>query len=56
VGDLAAAEFVTDPSYLNEFARHAPRDWNSRNIEFLIATPVVENIPGHPRIVAYSLW
>lgn len=56
VGDLAATKFVSDPSYLNDFARHAPKDWDRKNIEFLIATPVVENIPGQSRIVAYNLW
>jgi hypothetical protein len=56
VGDLAATKFVSDPSYLNDFARHAPKDWDRKSIEFLIATPVVENIPGHSRIVAYNLW
>jgi hypothetical protein len=52
----AAAEFVSDPSYLNDFARHAPKDWDRKNIEFLIAISVVDNVPGHPRVVAYDLW
>lgn len=56
VGALAATEFVTDPTYLNDFARHAPRDWNRNNIEILLATSVVENVPGRPRVIAYSLW
>lgn len=52
----AAAEFVSDPSYLNDFARHAPRDWNRKNVEFLIGIPVVDNVPGRPRVVDYSIW
>jgi hypothetical protein len=56
VGTLSAAEFVSDPSYLDAFAQHAPKDWNRRNIEFLISVPIVDNVPGHPRVDAYDLW
>jgi hypothetical protein len=55
-GSAAAAEFVSDPSYLNDFARIAPKGWDRKNLEFLISAPVVDNVPGHPRIVAYQLW
>jgi hypothetical protein len=56
VGTLGAVEFVTDPHYLDEFARHAPRGWAHKNIEFVLATKRVDGALGHPTIVAYKLW
>jgi len=56
VGTFGAVEFATDPSYLNEFARHAPQGWEHKNIEFIIATKKVGGVVGHPRIVTYELW
>jgi hypothetical protein len=56
VGTLGAVEFVTDPEYLNEFARHAPVGWAQKNIEFVLATKRVDGATGHPRIVTYRLW
>jgi hypothetical protein len=56
MGTMAAAQFVTEPSYLNDFMRTAPKGWSSKNIEFLISVPVVGNVPGHARIAAYYVW
>jgi len=56
MGTMAAAQFVTEPGYLNDFMRVAPKGWDSKNIEFLIAVPVVANVPGHARIAAYYIW
>jgi hypothetical protein len=56
VGSAAAAEFVSEPNYLNDFARNAPKGWERKNLEFLITAPVVDNVVGHPRIVAYQVW
>ena len=55
-GTIAAAEFVSNPKYLNDFAQHAPKGWANRNIEFLIQTRVIENVIGIPRVVDYSIW
>jgi hypothetical protein len=55
-GTLAAAKFVSDPKYLNDFAKRAPANWSKKNIEFLIRTRVIENVIGIPTIVDYSIW
>ena len=56
LGTIAAANFVADPAYLDDFARKAPKNWASKNVEFLIATSIVDGAVGRSRIVAYSLW
>jgi hypothetical protein len=56
VGTASAADFVSDPGYLNAFAQSVPRNWNSKNVEFLISTSVVEGVAGRPKLVAYQLW
>jgi hypothetical protein len=52
----AAAQFVSDPKFLNDFARGAPKDWARKNVEFLISSKRVDWGIGPPRIVAYILW
>jgi hypothetical protein len=39
----------SSPLYLDEFARTAPRDWNAKNVEFLIKANIVDGDPGPPR-------
>lgn len=56
VGTTSAAEFVSNPKYLNDFARQAPPGWDQKNVEFIIATSNVDGVAGPPRIVAYTLW
>jgi hypothetical protein len=51
-----AAQFASDPKFLNDFARGAPKDWARKNVEFLVASNRVDGAVGPPRIVAYSLW
>jgi hypothetical protein len=52
----AASQFASDPKFLNDFARGAPKDWARKNVEFLIASNRVDGGIGQPRIVAYTLW
>ena len=56
LGTVAAANFVSDSSYLNDFARKAPKNWANKNVEFLIATSIVDHAAGRSKIVSYSLW
>ncbi|HKD07302.1 MAG TPA: hypothetical protein VKB79_15475 [Bryobacteraceae bacterium] len=52
----AAGELLSDPQYLAEYARRAPRDWARRNLQLVIATRRVGTTPGAPRIVADYIW
>ena len=51
-GTIAAAEFLTDPSYIGVLANQAPKSWASKNIEAVIATQVIDGKSGPPRVVA----
>jgi len=52
----AAAQFASEPKFLNDFARVAPKDWARKNVEFLIASNRVDGGGGQPRLLAYTLW
>jgi hypothetical protein len=55
-GTVAAGEFLTDPTYMEEIIRHAPRHWEQRNIQIVIATKVINGNSGPPRVVATQFW
>ena len=52
----AAEEFVTNPYYWDDLASHAQRGWQSRNIQVLIKTSVVELRPTPPQVIAVYFW
>jgi hypothetical protein len=55
-GTIAAGEFLTDPSYLDSFARHAPAGWLRKNMQIVIATALKNGQPGPPQVVAAYFW
>ncbi|MHB1743168.1 MAG: hypothetical protein ACYCRE_00180 [Acidobacteriaceae bacterium] len=55
-GTIAAAEFLTTPAYVKDFVDHAPRNWESRNIEIVLETQMINGDSGPPRIVATDIW
>ena len=55
-GTLAAGEFVTEPRYLEMLARRAPKNWEKKNLEVVLATDVVRGNTGPPRILATYFW
>jgi hypothetical protein len=55
-GTSAAGEFITNPAYLAQALRQAPAGWKRQNMEVVIATRVVEDAPGPPRILATHFW
>lgn len=55
-GTQIAGDFVTNPTYLQDFAKHAPRGWDRKNVELLITTNIVDGEPGPPRVVASYFW
>lgn len=55
-GTIAAGEFVTDPRYLQNLARTAPRHWDRMNLQVLLATDIVKGNTGPPRILATYFW
>ncbi|MGC9972330.1 MAG: hypothetical protein ABSE56_17245 [Bryobacteraceae bacterium] len=55
-GTLAASEFVTNPSYLSEAFRGAPKGWYRKNIQVVLRTRIVGGTPGPPQVVATHFW
>lgn len=55
-GTRAAADFVTSPELLNDFLQNVPKGWASRNMQIVLQTNVVNNIPTTPIVVATRYW
>lgn len=55
-GTIAAGEFVTNPHYLQMLAERAPKHWEQKNLQVLLATDIVDGKTGPPRILATYFW
>jgi hypothetical protein len=55
-GTEAAGEFLVDGAALKEFARTAPKGWESKNIQIVLQMEVSNQKPVRPRIVASYVW
>jgi len=55
-GTVAAGEFVTNPAFLRALTASAPKGWESKNFQVVIATDIVNGHGGIPRIVATYFW
>ncbi|MFZ1014406.1 MAG: hypothetical protein WCC26_20950 [Terracidiphilus sp.] len=55
-GTHAAADFITDPDQMRKLTGVAPKDWAQKNLQFVIQTKVVNNIPTSPVIVTARFW
>lgn len=55
-GTEAASEFVQSPSHLAELAAKLPRDWENKNLEFVLKTNVIGAKAGPPVLVTTYTW
>jgi hypothetical protein len=55
-GTTAAGEFLTNPEYLASIARGAPRNWEHKNLQVVLATKVISGNSGPPRVAATNFW
>ncbi len=55
-GTIAAGEFVTEPRYLEMLAGRAPKGWEKKNLQVVLATDIVRGNTGPPRILATYFW
>ena len=53
-GTLAAGEFLTDPSLMQEVGRRANLKKTNQNLQIILGTTVTDGIPGPPRVLAVS--
>jgi hypothetical protein len=52
----AAGEFVTSPEYLQAGLQSVSPDWEKRNMQIVLQTPVNDGLPGPPQVVASYVW
>jgi hypothetical protein len=55
-GTRAAADFITDPDQLRKLAASLSKDWAQQNLQVVLQTKVVNNIPTSPVILATKSW
>jgi hypothetical protein len=55
-GTRAAAEFITSARTLKDLLKSAPKGWAAKNMEFVLQTKVVNDIPTNPTVVAIRYW
>ncbi len=55
-GTLAAGEFLTNPQEMRKLAVIAPKGWERKNLEIVLAADVIRGRPGHATIVASQFW
>jgi hypothetical protein len=55
-GTQAAGQFLTDPKYLTKFASMLKSGWESKNLQLVIRTEVIDGTPGPPELIASSVW
>ena len=56
IGTLAASEFLMDRGDWDTVARGAPRDWEHKNLQLVIAVSVINGNGGSPTLVATCFW
>jgi hypothetical protein len=55
-GTQAAGDFITNPELVAEFVKQAPKDWSRKNLQIVLHTNVVNDIPRTPTVVASYYW
>jgi hypothetical protein len=55
-GTRAAGDFVTNPQPIIELMKQAPKDWTTKNVQIVLHTNVLSNIPSSPTVVAVHYW
>ena len=55
-GTRAAAEFITSPGALATLAKSLPKGWEKKNIQVVLHTNVINQIPSVPDVVVTYSW
>jgi hypothetical protein len=55
-GTQAAAEFVTNPNHVKKLEPFAPRNWQQKNLQVVLATDVIHGSSGPPIVLAADFW
>jgi hypothetical protein len=55
-GTIGAGEFLTNAEYFAQAAQNLPKNWERKNLQFVLKVPVVKRTAGRPRILATHVW
>lgn len=55
-GGRAAGYFLTRPDLLARALNSAPPDWPRKNLQFVLATRIVDDAPTAPEVIAWRTW
>jgi hypothetical protein len=55
-GTEAGGAFVATPQYLEQVAKQLPSGWESKNIELVLKTEVIDGKAGPPVLIAATEW
>ena len=55
-GTEAAGEILYNPQFLDSLLAKAPADWQSKNMEAVIETQVIQGHSGPPNVLAVETW
>jgi hypothetical protein len=55
-GTRGAADFIADPEQVRRLVATVPSDWAQKNLQFVLQTRVVNDIPTSPVVVAFKSW
>ena len=55
-GTLAAGEFVARPEHLKKLDASAPKHWEQKNVQVVIATDVIRGSSGPPIVLKTHFW
>jgi hypothetical protein len=55
-GTQAAGQFLTDSKFLTMFAASLKSGWESKNLQLVIRTEVIDGTPGPPELIASWVW
>jgi len=56
LGTRAAGDFIADPEQVKKLVATAPKDWAQKNLQFVLQTRIVNNIPTSATVVAVRYW
>jgi hypothetical protein len=55
-GTAAAGEFLSEPAYMDQAMRSASKGWERKNIQIVLATSLVGESSGPPRVLTTHVW
>jgi hypothetical protein len=55
-GTRAAAEFLTNPQSISALAKSLPKGWEKKNMQIVLHTTAINQLPSAPDVVATYCW